>query len=259
MVSMIYLYPYKTYSASARALRDSLVTSKDERVVLLKDTSKYKFKREDVVINWGNTKEPEWKFNNRFDLNSPEAVKIAANKLLTFERLQEKNVPIPRYTTDSETAKGWLTDGSTVLARTLLSSHSGRGITVVLPEQELPEALLYVLYKKKKAEYRVHVVNGEVIDTCIKRKRSEDERPETFNTFIRSYNNGWVFCRDNLPDCPLRNMICINAVKALGLSFGAIDIIYNASENQYYVLEVNTAPGLEGTTLTKYTEAFSKI
>ena len=60
------------------------------------------------------------------------------------------------------------------------------------------------------------------------------------------------------PD-PVRDTIAVNAVKALGLDFGAVDIIYNEKENQYYVLEVNTAPGLEGTTLIKYAERFSKL
>ena len=49
------------------------------------------------------------------------------------------------------------------------------------------------------------------------------------------------------------------AIKALGLDFGAVDIIYNEAEDQHYVLEVNTAPGLEGTTLQKYTEAILEM
>jgi len=53
-------------------------------------------------------------------------------------------------------------------------------------------------------------------------------------------------------------VVALAAVSALGLDFGAVDIIYNEHENQYYVLEVNTAPGLEGTTVEKYAEAFAK-
>ena len=45
---------------------------------------------------------------------------------------------------------------------------------------------------------------------------------------------------------------------AIDLQFGAVDIIWNEKENKCYVLEINTAPGLVGTTLTKYTEAFTK-
>ena len=49
-----------------------------------------------------------------------------------------------------------------------------------------------------------------------------------------------------------------NAVEALGLDFGAVDIILGKN-GIWYVLEVNTACGLEGTTLEKYCEQFRKF
>jgi D-alanine-D-alanine ligase-like ATP-grasp enzyme len=49
----------------------------------------------------------------------------------------------------------------------------------------------------------------------------------------------------------------IKAVNCLGLYFGAADVIWNDKEQRAYVLEVNTAPGLEGTTLENYANAFT--
>jgi D-alanine-D-alanine ligase-like ATP-grasp enzyme len=46
---------------------------------------------------------------------------------------------------------------------------------------------------------------------------------------------------------------------ALGLDFGAADVLFNARRNQAYVLEVNTAPGLEGQTVNDYAEAFKEM
>ena len=46
-----------------------------------------------------------------------------------------------------------------------------------------------------------------------------------------------------------------DAVTALGLEFGAVDIIYNDKSKKLFVLEVNTAPGIEGATVTKYKDA----
>jgi glutathione synthase/RimK-type ligase-like ATP-grasp enzyme len=43
---------------------------------------------------------------------------------------------------------------------------------------------------------------------------------------------------------------------ALGLDFGAVDIIQDDGGN-FYVLEVNTAPGLEGQTIKSYAEGFN--
>ena len=44
----------------------------------------------------------------------------------------------------------------------------------------------------------------------------------------------------------------IRAVGCLGLDFGAADIGWNSHDGEPSVYEVNTAPGLEGTTLDKY-------
>ena len=67
-----------------------------------------------------------------------------------------------------------------------------------------------------------------------------------------------MFCRDDVVRNDTMDLLAISAVDSLGLDFGAVDIIWNESEDQYYVLEVNTAPGVEGTTLQKYTEAILK-
>jgi len=42
----------------------------------------------------------------------------------------------------------------------------------------------------------------------------------------------------------------------LGLDFGAVDVVMSKGRNSLpYVLEVNCAPGLQGTTLTNYKKA----
>jgi len=46
------------------------------------------------------------------------------------------------------------------------------------------------------------------------------------------------------------------AIAALGLDFGAVDIIWNNHYQLATVLEVNTAPGLEGQTITDYANYF---
>jgi D-alanine-D-alanine ligase-like ATP-grasp enzyme len=49
----------------------------------------------------------------------------------------------------------------------------------------------------------------------------------------------------------------VAAVAAVGLDFGAVDIIWNQTQDRCYVLEINTAPGLCNTTCQKYAEAFT--
>ena len=50
----------------------------------------------------------------------------------------------------------------------------------------------------------------------------------------------------------------LRGIQALGLDFGAVDILYMASNDTAKVLEVNTAPGIEGDTLVDYYNAFMK-
>lgn len=254
---MLYIYPYKLGSDSARQLRNGLSSLLPYRVKLVRPAGRFRPRRDDLVINWGASTKPGWKWHCD-DLNQPESISVASNKLSTFQTLQNI-VNIPLFTTDKEEANGWLSAGHTIVCRSLLSSHSGRGIEIVEGGGTLPNVPLYVQYKKKRSEYRVHVVKGEVIDTIQKRKRNASERPDTFNTFIRSYNNGWVFCRDNIVPDVRRDELAIQAIKTLGLDFGACDIIYNEYEDKYYLLEINTAPGLEGTTLQKYVQAFRRF
>lgn len=76
---------------------------------------------------------------------------------------------------------------------------------------------------------------------------------------IRNHANGFVFCRDNIIEPSDLRDVAIQAVTALGLDFGAVDVIWNEHYNKCYALEVNTAPGLEGTTLERYTNKIKEL
>jgi len=92
----------------------------------------------------------------------------------------------------------------------------------------------------------------------MKRKKREIDNEEV-DYQVRNHANGWVYCRDNInPDSSVISN-SLDAVAALGLDFGAVDVIWNEHHQKAWVLEVNTAPGLEGTTLTKYVSAINKV
>jgi glutathione synthase/RimK-type ligase-like ATP-grasp enzyme len=203
-----------------------------------------------MVVNWGNTSISRKCLTV---LNKPAAVSLAANKLSAFRCLLEHGVNTVPFTTQRFDVVRWLESGSKVVARKLLSSHSGRGAVVIKTKEEIVSAPLYTKYVKKDEEYRVHVLRGNVIDYATKCKRNGVEA----NPYIRSYNNGWVFCRNGvqLPEGVKRE--AIKAVQVLGLDFGAVDVIFR--QGRAYILEVNTAPGLEGTTLQRYADAFRRL
>jgi glutathione synthase/RimK-type ligase-like ATP-grasp enzyme len=175
------------------------------------------------------------------------------DKLTQFRKFQENEVSCPDFTTDRDVAAGWLRDGSPVVCRTLLRGSEGRGIVVAERDDQLVDAPLYTRYVKKKKEFRVHVLNGYVIDVQEKRKRKEftDER----DTRIRNVANGYVFCRADVVEPSGLRSLGLQACSALGYSLGAVDVAYNEHHNRLFVLEVNSTPGMEGTTLHKYADA----
>jgi len=244
------LVPYKNASQTARALSRALGIRRVRQELIST------IRPNDFVINWGNSRVS---FNN--GLNHGHAVRDAGNKLATFKVLQSKGVSIPLFTTVKNDAIKWLEEGKKVVARTLLTAHSGRGAEIVTEAQTLPEAPLYVQYKRKKQEFRVHVFTGKVVDIQEKRRRHGAQDQANYDPYIRSHNKGWVFCRTGLEETPFRSRladVAIQAVDALGLDFGGADIIYNGHEDKFYVLEINTAPGLEGTTFEIYVNALKE-
>jgi len=245
---MLKLYPYKIGSKSCRLLAQELGIKR------IRPEGKYVPKGRVTMLNWGNSTTPKWHSYCGW-LNHPNSVRNAANKLTTFRLLADANIQTVEFTAELAIAKGWLDKGNTVVARRLLTGHSGNGIVLISPKDSMVAAPLYTLYKKKAAEFRVHVFDGRVFDIQHKRKRHEQE----VNYQIRNYLNGWVYCRDNIVLPDHIKEIAISSVQALSLDFGAVDIIWNKQENRCYVLEINTAPGLEGTTLTNYVERFSHV
>jgi glutathione synthase/RimK-type ligase-like ATP-grasp enzyme len=164
-------------------------------------------------------------------------------------------VSCPEWTTDYFTALSWLEEGSTVFCRTRVQAHSGNGIVIASNPDELVSAPLYTKYIKKKKEFRVHVFNNEVIDIQEKRRAMGSDA----GFLIRNHANGFVFCRDDIIEPSDLRDVAIQAVTSLGLDFGAVDVIYNQHYDKCYALEVNTAPGLEGSTLTSYSTKIKEL
>lgn len=260
MTSRIILYAYKMASRSARSLQAELV-DRGHRVIRVRENGNYRPRLGDVVIGWGNPRTPAWDEAGTppaVFLNSPDIVARNNNKLEFLEAMSwdELGSPpnIPEWTTSRITAERWIEEGSVVIARRLLRSSGGNGIVVCTTQEEMVDAPLYTKYIKKRDEYRVHIFNDEVIRVQHKRKRLEEEEVDYK---IRNHDNGWVFCVQDVE--PPMDVIrqASHAMAASGLCFGAVDVIYNAHYDKAYVLEINTAPGLEGTTLTDYAEAIS--
>lgn len=255
----VVLVPYKSGSQSAINLTTALSTSLNARIRRLYTDERGTFTAKDrhVLINWGCSSVPA-RLSGGSHINKPDRVAVAANKLLTFNELKAAGtINIPEFTTDYETAQAWLNDGKVIVCRTKLNGHSGAGIVLAARAEDIvAQCPLYVQYIKKKYEFRVHVAFGKVIDIQAKRKRTDYDGETDYA--IRNHHTGWVYCREDIVEPHDLREQALATVLTLGLDFGAVDIIYNQHQDKSYVLEVNTAPGLEGTSVTKYTNAFTE-
>lgn len=208
-------------------------------------------KYNDLVVNWGSGNLSFINQNNAKVLNKPQNVLLATNKLSSFNHL--KDVKTVVWTTKQDEAQKWADDGNVVVCRTKLTGHSGDGILIVEKHQPVPAAPLYTKYVFKEKEFRVHVANGKVID--VQQKIRDPDREPT-NWKVRSHDNGFIYARNSVSPDDNRDQLAVAAVAALGLDFGAVDLIVD-KHGVYYFLEANTAPGLEGQTVEAYQKAFS--
>ena len=251
------VYPYKMGSGSAKDL-SRLLNAKRVR-----PDGTYIPKVGHTVINWGSSVVPNW-FNKAISrgiriLNNPKSVKIASNKLYALSTLDEAGVPVPEYTTSISIAQKWVNQGYIVIERHLLNGNSARGTRAVgkyddnLPS-DLQYAPLYTKYIPKTNEFRVHIFNGEVIDYIEKKRKAKEKRPENYNKYLCSHEMGWVFCRRTAKHIDKVKELAKKTTSVLGLDFAAVDIIWY--DNNAYVLEANTAPGIMGYSLRKYVNSF---
>lgn len=253
------IYSYNNGSKSAKALAEALGCK------ILKHEGKELNLKHQGVINWGcSSPLINWRslVQTGQIFNRPDAVAKAVNKLTAFNAMKDA-VRIPEFTTDAEEAFKWLQEGITVVCRTKLNGHSGEGIVLCnkadfeVGEEDVVAAPLYVKYIKKSQEYRIHVFGGKVF--FVQRKaRNLDVPKEDVNWQVRNHQNGFIYAHKDVNASEEAQKQAVAAIATLGLDFGAVDIIETA-KGVPYVLEVNTACGLEGTTLEKYVEQFKAL
>lgn len=240
------IYPYKIGSASAKKLAEAL-----DGKVLKHVGSKYRPRAGDVVVNWGAAAPPV--FAPATTLNAD--VRVAQCKLATFRALTEAGVRTPDFTTDNP--RDVVAFGYPVVCRTKLRGHSGDGIVIANNADELVEAPLYTKYVKKKDEYRVHVLKDKAFFIQRKARKLDNDKP---NWLVRNLAGGFVFVEcpgDEVPADVINQAVA--TVAALAIDFGGVDVIWNDKEGKAYVLEVNTACGLEDRTADKYQKAIADL
>lgn len=228
----------------------------------------------DVMINYGLGV----KFNESVlqTVNPRHAVASASDKLGALQTMAAAGVPVPEHSVNLAD----LNREKPIFGRSRTHTR-GKDIEIIRPGCDpLYAHAFYVEYVKPRKEWRVHVFRGEIIFAQNKFRTDEsfkesmvaaglvDTNTEDAGMFafvsnhVRNHSYGWRFNRLNdINNVPSNvRSASINAVDALGLDFGAVDVIsYGRDENglrRASVLEINTAPALEGESLNSYVQKF---
>lgn len=177
----------------------------------------------------------------------------STNKRVMRELFREHGVPMPQLVHRSNIG------GMSFPLVGRPDTHSkGRGFWLCRNQNDVSKALRGTRRKKAathfmefieaEREYRVHIFKGKSIRVSEK-VYGEEEDPNTHRKF---YTTG-------RPSHRVRNVrgAAKRAVEALGLDFGAVDILASGADNsEVWVLEVNAAPGLGGSMPRLYADTF---
>jgi glutathione synthase/RimK-type ligase-like ATP-grasp enzyme len=212
-----------------------------------------------ILIRWGTTQDGEYDHVFGMTLNTSHAISLNTNKLKTLEIFKNNNVLCPAFFKNKQDITCF-----PVLGRDN-HHHGGKDVVIINGSNlspiwknnninNIPNKNFYTQFIKSSKEYRVHVFNGNIIRTTQKVFRGTTREGKIVDKpgIIRNDTYGWGHKNVQYIETAAQQ-VSINAVKSLGLNFGAVDLIYG-TDNRYYVLEVNTAPHLNDVGLDIYLE-----
>lgn len=209
------------------------------------------------VINLGTT--GEISFDGSI-VNPKEMVRAASNKRQARIAFQEADVPSPKlFLRGSSITKADLP----VVGRT--SYHNkGKGFWFCKTLAEVRRAVdrgatHFLEFVPKTREYRVHTfckkntfgkesretedyVSVKLVEKVWQGKNKPDPRQVQKN-----HEFGWVFLGQQdrrEEELDVVRYAAKQAIAALGLDFGAVDVMYKIKDKRPYVLEVNSTPSL---------------
>lgn len=206
----------------------------------------------DYVIRWGSRRRIPSVPNKR-TLNRRRMLNRYGNRLEQLQRLARAGVMVPHFSTEPVVSmSGGLLGRSFGDGR---QTSGGKGIAFY-PHGNAPvdgQHDFFVAHIPKDRQFRVHVIGGETRTRELVPDDSKARQQAVWN-----YGSGFTFRYPKGKEIPVRVVpAAVQAVKALWLDFGAVDVITEG--DNAYVLEVNTAPGLSDPTLEWYGDNLARV
>ena len=187
------------------------------------------------LINWGRGDLSELHTRPESVLNRPEAVKLASNKKKALKALKMAGIPVLL----TEFATVYPRDLPVVGRKNYHTQGAGFYICRTMPEVKAAReagCTHFQHYLEDCREFRVHVINNKVfrISERYGHKYVEDH----------THSGGKFRYPKEFDLLPEVRRYAKESVQAMGLDFGAVDMLYDNNNGQLYVLEVNSAPSL---------------
>lgn len=176
--------------------------------------------------------------------------------------------------------------------------QGGKGFWLCLTKSQVKSAIdegaqYFQNYIDIVDEYRIHVFDGKTICAQKKVKRTDVEEAyvtqhaekigniadknkkkldkatldyalgrlakehSNVDMIVRSNRRGWKFSHVKKFDTGMEKL-AINALKAVGLNFGAVDCCIDEA-GRPWIIEINSGPGLDGTTFKAYADEFKRV
>jgi glutathione synthase/RimK-type ligase-like ATP-grasp enzyme len=202
------------------------------------------------MIRWGSAIE------HRAEtlLNPREAILRSSNKLVALRKMKEAGVRVP----DVLLVPNYLAERPNgVWLGRKCHGMQGRDIQVFTPERpgELRGIDFFSRYIPNRREYRLHVFRDKVIRV---QGKYLDHPEQHTNQYIKNHEQGFRFRAPRNQLRPERTEMAIKAVQAVGLDFGAVDVLIG-EDGLTYVLEVNSAPACSPRTAACYVAEFVRV
>lgn len=200
--------------------------------------------QDDLIIRWGcvTTIQPQ----PENIINTRNAIIGASNKKTARENILKAELPAPEITTKVP-----------CIARNL-KHKKGRGLVFCTTQESVKNAIragkgYFQEFIDKDNEYRVHIAHGGVL-AVQKKIHVEPEDEDNFKlSVIWNYNSGYIFEPMRWSEIPTGICpIAVQAIELFNLDFGAVDVI--EKDGKFYILEINTAPRVEGYIALKYAQ-----
>ncbi len=267
MIWFVYHRGYETGVTLGKSLKQKL----GKKFIALKGfrlIKRQNIKPGDFLVRWGTTrnKEKDDMFLSRGAeiLNPADSILRNTNKLRSLKLFKEAGLNVAKIFTDK-----YSIDRFPVLGRDR-NHHGGLDIVIVKGNNilelnnfdKIPDKDFYVEYIPSSAEYRVHVFNNRVARVTKKVFRGHDREGNEISEkmMIKNDTYGWGHQHIEMEEFSKEfQEAALKAVRAIGLGFGAVDLLISAVNGKPYILEVNSCPRLNSIGLDIYTEMISSL